>query len=754
VRIRDTAFAPLLQAVVAAATVWATMLSWSAFSADPPAYLRPLLLVGLVVVATGSLARWARLPWWLVLLAELVVGGVTVSLYLTGSPLPLGGAWQELRAELEHAADVVRTQRPPVAVAGGIAPLLVGGGLLCFVVVDLLACTFRRTALAGLPLLAIYAVPFSVVEGGLPWWGFALSAAGFLVMLVLSQSESVGRWGRRLDATRASGPQESAGAVYVGSVAVLLALVLPSLVPTLDLQLFGLGPGSGSGGEIKVTNPMVDLRRDLVQGPDVPVLQVSTDDPNPSYLRIAVLNRFGDNEWTAGNRTVPSNNDSEGALPGLLGVASWVDRTSYDYRVSIGERFDSRWLPTQAPISDIHAPGDWRYDNRTMDFLAGPGQDSAAGMNYRMTAVDLDLTTADLIDAQASPGSVGTSYLDLPDDFPDSAARLAKTVTRSADGDFAKAVALQRWFREDGGFVYDTSVPIGSSPGDLESFLSTASGGRRGYCQQFAAAMAAMARALDIPARVAVGFLSPDQVGPSRWEYSTHDLHAWPELFFSGAGWVRFEPTPATRAQDVPGYTENLDAARPDDEPSAAPTAEQSSAAASDAQRPQQEEQSAADSATGASHAIWWWTLGVIVTLLVAGGLLLLPSRIRRRRRTTRLRAAGAEAAWAEIRDTVVDLGLSWPAGLSPRAVGTALERYVLGDDRVALWRIVEAVEVERYSPRGAGVVAEQDVLTVVAALGDAAPERAVRRAAWWPRSVLQRTPAESSSTELVDQVG
>ena len=38
-RIRDTAFAPLLQAIVAAATVWATTLSWSAFSLDPAGYL-------------------------------------------------------------------------------------------------------------------------------------------------------------------------------------------------------------------------------------------------------------------------------------------------------------------------------------------------------------------------------------------------------------------------------------------------------------------------------------------------------------------------------------------------------------------------------------------------------------------------------------------------------------------------------------------------------------------------------------------
>ncbi|MFI2707483.1 hypothetical protein ACH5WX_08055, partial [Nocardioides sp. CER28] len=82
------------------------------------------------------------------------------------------------------------------------------------------------------------------------------------------------------------------------------------------------------------------------------------------------------------------------------------------------------------------------------------------------------------------------------------------------------------------------------------------------------------------------------------------------------------------------------------------------------------------------------------------------------------------------------------------------LERYVPGDDRDALWRVVEAVEVARYSLRPPVAVAADDVLTVLAALHSAAPERAVRRATWWPRSVLQRTPVETGSPELVDQVG
>ena len=66
---------------------------------------------------------------------------------------------------------------------------------------------------------------------------------------------------------------------------------------------------------------------------------------------------------------------------------------------------------------------------------------------------------------------------------------------------------------------------------------------------------ATLGRVLGIPARVAIGFLSPEPDGPHTWVYSSHDMHAWPELYFQGSGWVRFEPTPASQAPDVPAYT-------------------------------------------------------------------------------------------------------------------------------------------------------------------------------------------------------
>src|SRR6478672_4202743 len=191
-----------------------------------------------------------------------------------------------------------------------------------------------------------------------------------------------------------------------------------------------------------------------------------------------------------------------------------------------------------------------------MDFIAGDKGLTTAGMAYSMTGVDLTLNAADMARAPSSSGLVSRDYLQLPPGLPTMVRTLANEVTRDAPSRFEKAVALQDWFSKTGGFTYSiANATPGNGVDDLVAFLSDGNGGRTGYCEQFASSMAVMARMLGIPARVAIGFLAPDHVGPKTWEYSSHDLHAWPELFFPGSGWVRFEPTPAGAGTSVPAYT-------------------------------------------------------------------------------------------------------------------------------------------------------------------------------------------------------
>ena len=104
-----------------------------------------------------------------------------------------------------------------------------------------------------------------------------------------------------------------------------------------------------------------------------------------------MLNRFSDNEWSPGDRQAPGDQRAIGELPPITGLSSNVPTKEYDYDVNIGQNFDSPWLPTQFPISAIDAPGDWRYDSSTMDFMSFDEDLRAGGMSYDMTAVEPEL---------------------------------------------------------------------------------------------------------------------------------------------------------------------------------------------------------------------------------------------------------------------------------------------------------------------------------------------------------------------------
>ncbi len=119
---------------------------------------------------------------------------------------------------------------------------------------------------------------------------------------------------------------------------------------------------------------------------------------------------------------------------------------------------------------------------------------------------------------------------------------LAEQVAGGAKSPYAAAVALERWFRIGGGFIYDQHPPkaIGIPP--LVDFVTRT---HRGYCQHFAGAMALMLRYLGIPSRVAAGFTSGRyDKGSGEWVVSDRDAHTWVEVWFRGWGWLPFDPTP------------------------------------------------------------------------------------------------------------------------------------------------------------------------------------------------------------------
>jgi hypothetical protein len=63
--------------------------------------------------------------------------------------------------------------------------------------------------------------------------------------------------------------------------------------------------------------------------------------------------------------------------------------------------------------------------------------------------------------------------------------------------------------------------------------------------------MVVLARAVGLPARMVIGYASGDYDAPTA-EYiiRQEDAHSWAEVYFSGIGWVEFEPTAGLPAID------------------------------------------------------------------------------------------------------------------------------------------------------------------------------------------------------------
>ncbi len=112
----------------------------------------------------------------------------------------------------------------------------------------------------------------------------------------------------------------------------------------------------------------------------------------------------------------------------------------------------------------------------------------------------------------------------------------ALDVVGQADSPYAAAVALEAWFRTEGGFTYNETPPPFAPEPPLTFFALDS---KQGYCQQFAGAMAVMLRMLGVPARVAAGFTSGTYDAEKReWTVTDHNAHTWVEVFFPGFGWL------------------------------------------------------------------------------------------------------------------------------------------------------------------------------------------------------------------------
>lgn len=692
--------------------------------------------------AVGAGARRVPLARTLTVAAQLLVSLIALMLLFGGKARVSTGDGvlaylvTDLGALFRQGAQDVNEFAMPAPLTDGIRLLLVCGVLLIGLLVDLLAVTVRTAAAAGLPLLALYSVAAglsgaSAGSGGASWFAFLLAGCGYLLLLLAEGRDRLAQWGRVFGAAPrgkvAAGYSGSGQALApvrtgrrIGALALGLALAVPAVLPSMSDGVLGSGgagdgEGTGIGPSIQAVNPLVSLQSSLNTQDNRVVLRYRTDSPQLSeqYLRILALDEFNGIKWEASGRALT---DVPKRLPDPPGVSREVlaGATEVQTFISSAQTYAQRYLPMPYPATGVDISGKWRFEpaGRTLvgDQLGKDKFQNAQGVQYSVRSLLLNPTAEQLRKAPAANPEIEAEYTKLPDNLPPVVAQTAREVTRGAKDDYTAAVKLQDYFAVSGGFRYDTKVSSGTGSQAIARFLAD----KEGFCVHFAFSMASMARTLGIPARVAVGFTPGEKQSDGVVNVSMRDAHAWPELYFEGVGWTRFEPTPRSGIT-VPEYSRPSTPQTLPTAPSAAPSASAAQPSAGPSQAddcpPDQKKlgecgpaavrQNAGAGGDGPSvAAVAAWTAGA----LAVPALLLLPFLWRSRLRSRRLGSGQVLAAWRELGDAAWDVGIAPDEALSPRG---AADRVVsLGRLEPAaadaVRRVAGAVERALYAPPGA----------------------------------------------------
>jgi transglutaminase-like putative cysteine protease len=130
-------------------------------------------------------------------------------------------------------------------------------------------------------------------------------------------------------------------------------------------------------------------------------------------------------------------------------------------------------------------------------------------------------------------------YLTLPENLPQRVSNLALELTRDQPTKYDQATAIETYLRS---YPYSLDVPKPPDSQDVADYFLFEL--KRGYCDYYATAMVVLSRAAGLPARLVSGYASGTYDAPNaRYVVTADNAHSWVEIYFSGIGWVEFEPT-------------------------------------------------------------------------------------------------------------------------------------------------------------------------------------------------------------------
>lgn len=657
------------------------------------------IVMGLAVAWFGAWLRWGILP----------VAGVTAVVYfLAGGALalphtaflgviPTLETWRQLAVGTVTSFKKLLTTVPPVAASDGhlIVPFLLT--LVAAVLAGSLALRVRRAAWALLPAVALSALQIllGASEPAAPLVQGIVFAAIAVVWLALRQTWDADSAAQRIDnpAATPSRPLRARRLIAGGAVLALAAgagvataalaqpptqryILRDFVIPPFDVHQY--------------PSPLQAWRGIVRDQADATMFTVSGL-PDEARVRLATMDAYNGVVYNVSDDGAGS---SSAFTPVRSNMSPRATGTPATVRVEVGD-YRGVWLPDVGAVREITfdgiRAGDLRrsayFNDATSTGVVTAGLAEGDAYTLSTLVADVPSDTA-LADAQFAPISMPKQQ-----GVPESLSKLASENLGDAETPIERVRALEDWLSTDGYFSHGLADDVYSPSGHGAARISALFAGEQmiGDDEQYAVAMALLARQLGMPARVVMGWYpGEDDAGSSTFTATGDNLHAWVEVAFDGFGWVPFDPTPDednepndqnTKPQANP-KPQVLQPPPPAQEPADAPPA-----IADDRDQDDDKEQGP----DWLGPLLFWGGLGLgTIALLLAPFIVLglIKGARRARRRSAERTADRISGGWDELVDSAVDLRVPVTRGAtraeSAAVVGTAFEEPRVGT--LATW--------------------------------------------------------------------
>lgn len=267
--------------------------------------------------------------------------------------------------------------------------------------------------------------------------------------------------------------------------------------------------------------------------------------PEDGRIRLATMDAYSGMVYNVSDEGAGS---SSAFTPVRGNMSVDADGTPVTLHVEIGA-LDGVWMPDAGAVRSVTFDGDRADDLRRS---AHYNESTGTGVvTLRLQEGDAYTLETVLPSEPSDEALAATPFAPLrmpkqvgvPQSFADTASKAVSEATTPIE----QVRALQSMLADGGYFSHGLEgQPLSRAGHGAERITSLLEAQQMvGDDEQYATAMALLAREVGIPARVVMGFYpSEDEAGLPVFEATGENLHAWVEVAFDGVGWVTVDPAP------------------------------------------------------------------------------------------------------------------------------------------------------------------------------------------------------------------